>query len=162
MPDLDDIPRRRRVLVLDVTQAAAEVSRLVHEARDLNLPVEPGVQGRAKRARPLGSSSSGGAAMTEPQKLTDLVPVEVLTAVHTAIAALEIQGPAITEALRELDRATTMAWKAVNMLGVTDEEWELVKREIGIERGWDAAYQLVSTFDLPSMQPSADVTADGP
>ena len=57
--------------------------------------------------------------MTEPQKLTDLVPVEVLTAVHTAIAALEIQGSAITEALRQLDRATTMAWKAVNMLGVT-------------------------------------------
>jgi hypothetical protein len=104
----------------------------------------------------------GGAAMTEPQKLTDLVPVEVLTEVNTAIAVLEIQGPAITEALRQLDRATTMAWKAVNMLGVTDEEWKLAKREIGIERGWDAAYQLVSTFDLPSMQPSADVTADGP
>jgi hypothetical protein len=100
--------------------------------------------------------------MTEPHKLTDLVPVEVLTAVHTAIAALEIQGPAITEALRELDRATTMAWKAVNMLGVTDEEWGLVKRDIGIERGWDAAYQLVSTFDLPNLQPPADVTADGP
>ena len=94
--------------------------------------------------------------MTEPQKFTDLVPVEVLTAVHTAIAALEIQGPAITEALRELDRATTMAWKAVHMLGVTDEEWELVKRDIGIERGWEAAYQLVSTFDLPNVQPSAD------
>jgi hypothetical protein len=61
--------------------------------------------------------------MTEPQKLTDLVPVEVLTEVNTAIAVLEIQGPAITEALRQLDRATTMAWKAVNMLGVTDEEW---------------------------------------
>jgi hypothetical protein len=44
MPDHDDIPRRRRVLVLDVTQAASEVSRLVHEARDLNLPVEPGVR----------------------------------------------------------------------------------------------------------------------
>jgi hypothetical protein len=44
MPDNDDIPRRRRVLVLDVTQAAAEVSRLIHEARDLNLPVEPGVR----------------------------------------------------------------------------------------------------------------------
>ena len=44
MPDHDDIPRRRRVLVLDVTQAAAEVSHLVHEARDLNLPVEPGVR----------------------------------------------------------------------------------------------------------------------
>jgi hypothetical protein len=98
--------------------------------------------------------------MTEPQKLTDLVPVEVLTAVNTAIAVLEIQGPAIAEALRQLDRATTMAWKAVNMLGVTDDEWELVKRELGIERGWDAAYQLVSTFDLPSVQPTIDVTAD--
>jgi hypothetical protein len=43
MPDANDIARRRRVLVLDVTQAAADVSRLVHEARDLNLPVEPGV-----------------------------------------------------------------------------------------------------------------------
>jgi hypothetical protein len=89
------------------------------------------------------------------------VPVEVLAEVHTAIAVLEIQGPAITEALRQLDRATTMAWKAMNMLGVTDDEWELVKREIGIERGWEAAYQLVSTLDLPTMQPSADVTADG-
>src|SRR5829696_4643123 len=100
--------------------------------------------------------------MTEPQKLTDLVPVEVLTAVHTAIAALEIQGPAIAEALRRLDRATTMAWKAVDMVGVTDEEWELAKRELGIERAWDAAYELVSAFDLPNMQPSADVTAEGP
>ena len=44
---------------------------------------------------------------------------------------------------------------------MTDDEWELVKREIGIERGWDAAYQLVSGFDLPSMQPSADVTPKG-
>jgi hypothetical protein len=44
MPENDDIPRRRRVLVLDVTEAAAEVSRLIHEAHDLNLPVEPGVR----------------------------------------------------------------------------------------------------------------------
>ena len=45
MPDTDDIPRRRRVLVLDVPQAASEVSRLIiHEAHDLNLPVEPGVR----------------------------------------------------------------------------------------------------------------------
>jgi hypothetical protein len=44
MPDPNDIPRRRRVLVLDVTQAAAEVSRLTREAYDLNLPVEPGVR----------------------------------------------------------------------------------------------------------------------
>ena len=100
--------------------------------------------------------------MTEPQKLTDLVPVEVLTAVHIAIAALEIQGPAITEALQRLDRATTMAWKAISMLGVTADEWELVKREIGINRGWDAAYQLLAAFDLPGQRPSADVTPDGP
>jgi hypothetical protein len=99
--------------------------------------------------------------MTAPQKPADLVPVEVLTEVKTAIAVLETQGPAITEALRQLDRATTMAWKAVNMLGVSDEEWGLIKREIGIERGWDAAYQLVSTLDLPGVQPSADATADG-
>jgi hypothetical protein len=44
MPDPNDIPRRRRVLVLDVTPAAAEVSRLIHEAHNLNLPVEPGVR----------------------------------------------------------------------------------------------------------------------
>jgi hypothetical protein len=52
MPDPDDIPRRCRVLVLDVTQAAGEASRLVHEAHDLNLPVEPGVRdGRDARGR---------------------------------------------------------------------------------------------------------------
>jgi hypothetical protein len=44
MPDQQDIPRRRSRLLLDVTQAASEVSRLVHEAYDLNLPVEPGVR----------------------------------------------------------------------------------------------------------------------
>jgi hypothetical protein len=40
----DGTSRRRSRLLLDVTQAAGEVSRLVHEARDLNLPVEPGVR----------------------------------------------------------------------------------------------------------------------
>jgi hypothetical protein len=40
----DDTTLRRHVLLVDVTQAASEVSRLVHEARDLNLPVEPGVR----------------------------------------------------------------------------------------------------------------------
>jgi len=44
MPDHDDIPRRRGRLVLDVTTAASEVSRLIHEARDPHLPVEPGVR----------------------------------------------------------------------------------------------------------------------
>jgi hypothetical protein len=40
----EDVTRRRHVLLVDVTQAASEVSRLIHEARDLNLPVEPGVR----------------------------------------------------------------------------------------------------------------------
>jgi hypothetical protein len=40
----DDTIRRRHVLLVDVTQAASDVSRLVHEARDLNLPVEPRVR----------------------------------------------------------------------------------------------------------------------
>jgi hypothetical protein len=36
-------------LVLDVTQAAGEVSRLIHEAHDLHLPVEPGSATAAMR-----------------------------------------------------------------------------------------------------------------
>jgi hypothetical protein len=44
MPDPNDIPRRRSRLLLDVTTAASEVSRLVHEARNLHLPLEPGVR----------------------------------------------------------------------------------------------------------------------
>ncbi|HEY6590264.1 MAG TPA: hypothetical protein VI751_04410 [Actinomycetota bacterium] len=40
----DDTIRRRHVLLVGVTQAASDVSRLVHEARDLNLPIEPGVR----------------------------------------------------------------------------------------------------------------------
>jgi hypothetical protein len=100
--------------------------------------------------------------MTKPQKLTDLVPVQVLTEVDRAIAVLELQGPAIIEALRRLDQATMMAWKAASMHGVTDEEWELVKRVTGIERGLEAAYQLFSTLDPPGQQPSIDVRADGP
>jgi hypothetical protein len=44
MPDTDPTPARRRRLLLDVTQAASEVSRLIHEASDLRLPVEPGVR----------------------------------------------------------------------------------------------------------------------
>jgi hypothetical protein len=51
MPEAN-VTRRRHVPLVDVTQAASEVSRLVHEARDLNLPVEPGVRdGRDARVR---------------------------------------------------------------------------------------------------------------
>jgi uncharacterized membrane-anchored protein len=43
MPE-ENVIRRRHVLVVDVTQSASEVSRLVREARDLSPPVEPGVR----------------------------------------------------------------------------------------------------------------------
>jgi hypothetical protein len=40
MPE-NEIIRRRSRLLPDVTTAASQVSRLVHEAHDLHLPVEP-------------------------------------------------------------------------------------------------------------------------
>jgi hypothetical protein len=43
MPE-NRIQARRAALVLDVTQAASEVSRLIHECRDLHPPVEAGVR----------------------------------------------------------------------------------------------------------------------
>ena len=92
MPDPTDVPRRRRVLVTDVTQAAAEVSRSVHEACDLTCPWSP-ASGR---------------------------------------------------------RNALVCWAVL--------AW--VKRAIGIDRGWDAAYRLVSTLDLPG--PPADISPDGP
>ena len=100
--------------------------------------------------------------MIEPRDFTYLVPVDVRAEVNTAVAVLEIHGPVVTEALRQLDRATTVAWKAVNLVETTDDEWQLVKRAIGIERGWDAAYRLVSTLDLPGKDSPANVTPDSP
>jgi hypothetical protein len=50
---------RRSGLRLEVTQAAAEGSRLMYQACALSLPVEARRQGRAKRARPLGVLSWG-------------------------------------------------------------------------------------------------------
>ena len=43
---------------------------------------------------------------------------------------------------------------------LTDEDWQLVKRAIGIDRGWEAAYQLVSSLDLPG--PPANIPQNGP
>jgi hypothetical protein len=59
----NDTTRRRHVPLVDVTQAAGEVSRLVHGARDLKLPVEPGVRKGSRRPRPLGSPAWGGPAV---------------------------------------------------------------------------------------------------
>jgi hypothetical protein len=100
--------------------------------------------------------------MSGPRELTYLVPVDVLAAVNNAVATLETHGPVVTEALRQLDRATTMAWKAVSLVEATDDEWRFVKRAIGIDRGWDAAYRLVSSLDLPGQEPPSDVPPDGP
>jgi hypothetical protein len=50
----------------------------------------------------------------------------------------------------------------VSLAEATDDEWRFVKRAIGIDRGWDAAYRLVSSLDLPGQEPPADVPPDGP
>jgi hypothetical protein len=99
--------------------------------------------------------------MTEPRDVTYLVPADVLAEVNAAVTVLETYGPAVTEALRQLDRATTVAWKAVSLVEVTDDEWQLVKRAIGIDRGWEAAYRLVSSLDLPG-PPANNLAPDGP
>lgn len=39
-----DVAARRRALLDDVTRLAWDLGRAVHEARALNLPVEPGVR----------------------------------------------------------------------------------------------------------------------
>ena len=92
--------------------------------------------------------------MTEPRDLTDLVPADVRTEHAAAIAALELHGPAVTNALRRLDQATTAAWNAVHPVDPTKDEWRLVERTVGINRGWNAAYQLVSTLDPPEQSRS--------
>jgi hypothetical protein len=68
---------------------------------------------------------------------------------------------AVVEALWQLDRASTAAWKAANMVGVTEDEWRLVQRAIGIERAWDAVYRLVATLDDLGRAASPAVTPDG-
>jgi hypothetical protein len=77
---------------------------------------------------------SKGDFVTEPRDLTDLVPADVRTELAAAVAALELHGP---------------AWNAVNPVDPTEDEWRLVERAVGIDRGWNAAYQLVSTLDPP-------------
>ena len=47
--------------------------------------------------------------MTEPCEPRYPVPVEVLAEVNSAVRVLEGYGPAVTRALRQLDRVTTVA-----------------------------------------------------
>ena len=141
-------PRTRDGVFGPRDRAASQVSRLIHETRHFNLPVEPGVRAGETRSS-AGPFFSKGDFVTEPRDLTDLVPADVRTELAAAVAALELHGPAITNALRRLDQATTAAWNAVNPADPTQDEWRLVERAVGINRGWNAAYQLVSTLDPP-------------
>jgi hypothetical protein len=94
--------------------------------------------------------------LTQPRDLTHLVSVDVQAAAANAVAVLEQNGPLVTQALRQLDQATTAAWNAVSPLEPTEHEWRLVQRATGIHRGWEAAYRLVSTLDPPGQGPRAD------
>jgi hypothetical protein len=96
-----------------------------------------------------GPFFSKGDFVTEPRDLTDLVPADLRLEVAAAVAALELHGPAVTKALQRLDQATTAARNAVNPVDPTEDEWRLVERTLGIDRGWEAAYRLVSTLDPP-------------
>ena len=92
--------------------------------------------------------------MSEPRDLTDLVPNEVRAELAVAVAVLEQHGPAITQALRQLDQATTATREALDPVQPTQDEWRLVERTTGIDRGWEAAYRLVSTLDPPGQDPT--------
>jgi hypothetical protein len=87
--------------------------------------------------------------MIEPRDLTDLVPNHVRADLAVAVAVLEQQGPVVAEALRQLDQATTAVRQALSPVGPTEDEWRLVDHATGIDRGWDAAYRLVSTLGPP-------------
>jgi hypothetical protein len=54
---------------------------------------------------------------------------------------LKQHGPAITQALSPVEP--------------TQDEWRLVERATGIDRGWEAAYRLVSTLDPPGQGPTS-------
>ena len=97
----------------------------------------------------------GSAGVREPRDLTNLVPNEVRAELAVAVAVLEQHGPAVSQALRQLDQATTAARKALDPIQPTQDEWRLVERATGIDRGWEAAYRLVSTLEPPEQGPSA-------
>jgi hypothetical protein len=44
---------------------------------------------------------------------------------------------------------TKASRQALSLIGPTEDEWRLVDHATGIDRGWDAAYRLVSTLDPP-------------
>ena len=78
MPE-ENVTRRRHALLVDVSQAASEVSRLIHEARDLRLPVEPGVrEGRDALVR-WAVLLEDVIPLSQPATLTDRSPAAPVT-----------------------------------------------------------------------------------
>jgi Flp pilus assembly protein TadB len=69
----------------------------------------------------------GGAGVREPRDLTELVPNEVRAELAVAVAVLEQHGPAVSEALRQLDQATTAARQALDPIQPTEDEGRLVE-----------------------------------
>jgi hypothetical protein len=87
--------------------------------------------------------------VTEPRDLTDLVSADVRTELAAVVARSSRPSALMTAGPCSSSAATTAAWNAVNPVDPTEEEWRLVERTVGIERGWNAAYQLVSTLEPP-------------
>ena len=83
--------------------------------------------------------------MTEPCDLTDLIPNDVRAELAVVVAALEQHDPAVTEALRQLDQATTATWQALNPVEPTEDEWRLVERG-DRHRPW-LGFSLPAGFD---------------
>jgi hypothetical protein len=87
--------------------------------------------------------------MTEPRELSYLVPVDALAEVNTAVTMLG--NP------RSGGHRGAAAAGSGDHGGLEGREpgqghrrrRRLVKHAIGIDRGWDAAYRLVASLDLP-------------
>jgi hypothetical protein len=94
--------------------------------------------------------------MTKPRDLTDRLSADVWAELANAVAVLDQHGPAVAEALRQLDQATTAAWNAVRSVEPTDDEWRVVLRATGTHRGWQIAYRLVSVIDRRGQGLQAD------
>jgi len=62
----DDVTRRRHALLVDITQAASEVSRLVHEARDLHLAATPSCAGPSCSTRSFPKPATANRQLTGP------------------------------------------------------------------------------------------------
>jgi len=94
--------------------------------------------------------------------LAAMVPCEVADQLRAAVATLERLGPEVARAVDTLGKATTLAWLATlglsspdQLAGLgagdfpdhTDDEWAACEAALGIDRGWDLAYQLRDSID---------------